>query len=185
MIHPYTYTAEVLSVREWGSYFISFIYLFHFTFMLGHNAGLTLGFLAILMLVNVFVGAYYSWPRTKKTRNWLVARNQKITPIIGRLRRSHLLAGLILLPVFIVVIISGISLIFPNQTQWLLNRPAKATPVVKKQPTGCFLFNGEAFDLTGPLFTFISGLLTTLLSIADGWLWYRRKFRRKKKSHLI
>tara|TARA_R110001583_G_scaffold5272_5_gene28746 strand:+ start:8739 stop:9827 length:1089 start_codon:yes stop_codon:yes gene_type:complete len=255
MIHPYS--AEVLSIREWGSYFTSFIYLFHFTFMLGHNAELTLGFLAILMLVNVFIGAYYGWPRTKKARKWLVAKNQKITPTIGRLRRTHLLTGLISLPVFIVVIISGTSLIFPNQTQWLLDRPIKLNPIIKvqesqpidealwlisakehwpdkqwqritfptaqrpsaeirltddddprktsgsnvlwidpysnavlgeqpyqplsfRQKTAYWLFplhNGEVFDLTGRLFIFISGLLTTGLAVAGGWLWYRRRFR--------
>lgn len=131
MINPYS--AEVVSVREWGSYFTSFIYLFHFTFMLGHNAELALGFLAILMLINVIVGSYYGWPRTHKARKWLLARNAKITPPVGRLRRIHLLAGLVSLPVFTVVIVSGISLVFPNQTSWLLDRPAKANPTMEYQ----------------------------------------------------
>ena len=130
MINPYT--AEVVSVREWGRYFTSFIYLFHYTFMLGHNAELILGFLAILMLVNVVVGAYYAWPRTPKLWRWLLARNNKITPTLGRFRRTHLLTGLISLPVFIVIIISGISLIFPAQTKSLFNRPVKANPIVEK-----------------------------------------------------
>ncbi|HDY85052.1 hypothetical protein LCGC14_0998280 [marine sediment metagenome] len=260
MIHPYT--AEVLSIREWGSYFTSFIYLFHYTFLLGHNAELTLGFLAILMLVNVFVGIYYGWPRSTKAWKWLVAKNQKITPTVGRLRRAHMLAGLISLPVFTVVIISGISLIFPNQTKWLLDRPAKLNPPIQqqnnpsvdedlwlksaknywpdkqwqrinfptqqrpaveirltdasdprktsgsnmlwidpytneviaqqsyqpltvRQKTAFWLFplhNGEAFGLTGRIIIFISGLLTTLLSIAGGWLWYKRKFRPQRNQ---
>jgi uncharacterized iron-regulated membrane protein len=259
MIHPYS--AEVISVRQWGNYFTSFIYLFHFTFLLGHNAELILGFLAILMLINVIVGAYYGWPRTKKAANWLVARNNKITPTVGRLRRAHMLAGLVSLPIFVIVIISGISLIFPNQTQWLLDRPAKVNPIIQKhlslpidedlwlksakeywpdkqwqrinfptpqrpsvdirltdandprktsgsnvlwinpysnvvlaeqgyqpltirQKTAFWLFplhSGEAFNLTGRLVIFISGLLTTILSVAGGWLWYKRKFRRVKK----
>lgn len=131
MINPYN--AEVVSVREWGSYFTSFIYLFHFTFLLGHNGELTLGFLAILMLINVIIGAYYSWPRTHKAWNWLLARNNKITPSVGRLRRTHLVVGLVSLPVFTITIISGLSLIFPAPTNWLLNRPAKANPTIEQQ----------------------------------------------------
>ncbi len=255
MLNPYN--AEVVSVREWGSYFTSFIYLFHYTFMLGHNAELALGFLGFLVLINVIVGAYYGWPRTHKAWNWLLARNNKITPPVGRLRRTHLLAGLVSLPVFTIAIVSGISLIFPAQTDWLLDRPAKANPIIEqqanqsvqednwlisaknywpnkqwqrvifptpqrptvevrlrdsndprkssgsyvlwlnpytnevlaeqnyqamtlRQKTAFWLFplhNGEAFDLTGRLFVFISGLLTTLLTIVGGCLWYKRKFR--------
>jgi uncharacterized iron-regulated membrane protein len=260
MINPYM--AEVVSVREWGAYFTSFIYLFHYTFMLGHNAELALGFLAILMLINVIVVAYYSWPRTRKAWNWLLARNNKITPTVGRFRRAHLLAGLISLPVFTVLIVSGISLIFPAPTNWLLDRPAKANPMIEqhnnqtiqednwlmsanhywpdkqwqrviyptpqrptveirlrntddprktsgsyvlwlnpytnevlaeqnyqamtlRQKTVFWLFplhSGEAFDLTGRLLIFISGLLTIVLTVAGGWLWYKRKFRPQRKA---
>lgn len=260
MINPYT--AEVVSIREWGSYFTSFIYLFHFTFMLGHTAELTLGFFAIIMLINVIVGSYYGWPRTRKAWDWLLAKNTKITPTIGRLRRTHLLTGLISLPIFIVLIVSGISLIFPAQTKWALDRPIKLNPTVQvptttlvnedswlssaqlywpdkqwqrmrfptaqrpaveirfrdandprktsgsnvlwldpvsstviaeqpyqplsvRQKTAFWLFplhSGEAFDLTGRLFVFICGLLTTALSIAGGWLWYCRKYRPKRRN---
>lgn len=128
MINPYT--AEVVSIREWGMYFTSMVYLFHFTFLLGHNMELVLGFLAILMFINVVVGVYYGWPRHRKVWNWLLARNKKVTPTIGKLRRTHILAGLIALPVFPILIISGISLIFPDQTNWLFNRPAKPQPDV-------------------------------------------------------
>jgi uncharacterized iron-regulated membrane protein len=260
MINPYI--AEVVSVREWGSYFTSFIYLFHFTFMLGHNAELALGFLAILMLINVIIGAYYGWPRTDKAWNWLLAKNKKITLAIGRLRRTHLLVGLVSLPVFTVAIVSGLSLIFPAPTNWLLDRPAKANPTIEqqekhsinednwlmsanqywpdkqwqriifptlqsptveirlrdtndprktsgsyvlwlnpytnevlaeqnyqtmtlRQQTAFWLFplhSGEAFNLTGRLLVFISGLLIIALTLAGGGLWLKRKFRPRRKA---
>jgi len=259
MIDPYL--AEVVSVREWGAYFTSFIYLFHYTFMLGHNVELALGFMAILMLINVIVGAYYSWPRTHKAWNWLLAKNNKTTPTVGRFRRAHLLTGLISLPVFTVLIVSGISLIFPAQTTLLLDRPAKADPTIEqhknqtiqednwlisannywpgkqwqrvifptpqrpsveirlrdsndprktsgsyvlwldpytnevlaeqnykvmtiRQKTAFWLFplhSGEAFNLSGRLLIFISGLLTIVLTLAGGGLWIKRKFRPQRK----
>ncbi len=129
MINPFT--ADVVSVREWGSYFTSMVYLFHFTFLLGENMEIILGFLAILMLINVIVGVYYGWPRTKKAWNWLLARTKKTTSTVGRLRRTHIALGLTTLPVFLTLIVSGISLIFPDQTKWLLNRPAKLSPDIK------------------------------------------------------
>ena len=263
MINPYT--ADVVSVREWGSYFTSMIYLFHFTFLLGENMELVLGLLAILMLANVIVGVYYGWPRSKKAWNWLLARTQKSSSTIARLRRTHIALGLISLPVFIVLIITGISLIFPDQTKWLLNRPAKASPDVDwlsnqpiqpdhwlisakqywpekqwqriippcsqspsveirlnadndprktsgsfvlwlnpqtnqilaeqsydtmslRQKTAFWLFplhSGEAFDLTGRIIVFITGIFTAVLSVAGGCLWYRRKFKRQHQKRFI
>ena len=260
MIHPYT--ADVVSVREWGSYFTSMIYLFHFTFLLGESMELVLGFLAILMLINVIVGVYYGWPRSKKAWNWLLARTQKATSTVGRFRRTHIALGLMSLPIFITLIVSGISLIFPDQTKWLLNRPDKASPNVAwladepvqaekwlisakqhwpdkqwqriippteqnpsveirlnaetdpRQTSGSFvlwlnpqtnevlaeqnyndmtvrqksafwlfpLHSGEAFGLTGRILVFASGLFTAILSIAGGWLWYRRKFKRQHQK---
>jgi uncharacterized iron-regulated membrane protein len=47
-----------------------------------------------------------------------------------------------------------------------------------RQKTAFWLFplhSGEAFGLPGRLLIFISGLLTTILVIAGGILWYRRQ----------
>lgn len=57
-------------------------------------------------------------------------------------------------------------------------------PLTFRQKTAYWLFplhNGEVFGVSGRLLIFISGLLTTGLSVAGGWLWYRRKFRRQKR----
>lgn len=122
LIDPYT--AEVTAVREWGSYFTSFIYLLHFTLLLDHYGELFLGFLAILVLINVIIGVYLGWPRSHAAWDWLLARKHRKTPLIGRLRRWHILTGLVSLPVFVMLIVSGISMIFHEQTAALLDRPA-------------------------------------------------------------
>lgn len=257
LINPYT--AEVTAVREWGSYFTSFIYLLHFTLLMGHYGELFLGFLAMLVLVNVIIGVYLGWPRSRAAWDWLLARKHRKTPLIGRLRRWHILTGLVSLPVFVVLIVSGISMIFPEQTEALLDRPhapelrvefdadtpvriddwlpaaqtywpdaewmrisqpTEAMPaagiILKKdddpretsgsymlwlhpqtaevlaeqdysemsirQKTAFWLFplhSGEVFAMPGRLLIFLCGLLTAILSIVGGWLWFKRKFRQK------
>lgn len=255
LIDPYT--AEVTAVREWGAYFTSFVYLLHFTLLMDNYGALFLGFLAILMLVNVVIGIYLGWPKSRAAWDWLLARKHRRTPIIGKLRRWHILTGLISLPVFVVLIVTGISMIFHDQTEALLDRPqppqlqvdfdpdkrieidswlpaarqhwpdaewmrvgqpTEASPAAAitlreaddprhttgsymlwlhpqssevlaehnyselslRQKTAFWLFplhSGEAFAMPGRLLVFICGLLTAILTIAGGWLWYKRKFR--------
>lgn len=257
LIDPYS--AEVTAVREWGTYFTSFIYLLHFTLLLDSYGALFLGFLAILMLFNVIIGVYLGWPKSRAAWDWLLARKHRKTPLIGRLRRWHILTGLISLPVFVVLIVSGISMIFHDQTEALLDRPhppkldvafeagktveinewlpaaqkhwpdaewmrisqpTDAMPaagiILRKdddpretsgsymlwlhpqtaevlaeqdysslslrQKTAFWLFplhSGEVFAMPGRLLVFVCGLLTAILSIVGGWLWYKRKFRQK------
>jgi uncharacterized iron-regulated membrane protein len=224
-----------------------------------HYGELLIGFLALLVLVNVIIGVYLGWPKSRAAWDWLLARKHRQTPLIGRLRRWHIMTGLISLPVFVVLLISGISMIFHEQTEALLDRPAPpeldvkfeagksvqinewlpaaerhwpdaewmrisqpteampATGIILKkdddpretsgsymlwlhpqtsevlaeqdysgmsvrQKTAFWLFplhSGEVFAMPGRLLVFICGLLTTILSIVGGWLWYRRKFRQK------
>ncbi|MTI63942.1 PepSY-associated TM helix domain-containing protein [Methylophaga sp.] len=132
LINPYT--AEVTGIREWGSYFTSFIYRLHFTLLLDRNGSLFLGFLALVLLVNLIIGVYLGWPRSRAARDWLLARKHRKTPLIGKLRRWHILCGLTALPVSIVLIISGVSMIFHDQTEALLNRPAPPQLDVKLDP---------------------------------------------------
>ncbi|WP_438970992.1 PepSY-associated TM helix domain-containing protein [Methylophaga sp.] len=259
LIDPYT--AEVTAVREWGKYFASFVYLLHFTLLLDTYGALFLGFLAMLMFVNVIIGVYLGWPKSKAAWDWLLARKHRQTPLIGRLKRWHIMTGLISLPIFVVLILTGISMIFHDQTEVLFDRPhppelnvhfdteqsididqwlpaAKAhwpeakwlriaqptsnSPAVIvtmrqagdprkttgssqlwlhpqtneviaeqdynaltiRQKTALWLFplhSGEAFNLPGRLLIFLCGLLTSILTLAGGWLWYKRKFRPKRR----
>ncbi|MCX4186977.1 PepSY-associated TM helix domain-containing protein [Methylophaga sp. OBS4] len=255
LIDPFT--AEVTGIREWGNYFTSFIYLLHFTLLMDEYGELFLGFMAILILINLIIGIYLGWPRSKAAWDWLMARNKRVTPFIGKLRRWHILMGLTATPVFVVLIISGISMIFHVQTDTLLSRPhppqlkvdfkpnspinpdnwlpavqqywpdaewmrisppteiSPAAGITLRQPgdprqtTGSSmlwlhpqsstvlaqqqlntmgflpqlsfwlfpLHSGEALGLSGRLLVFITGFLTTALTLVGGWLWYRRKFR--------
>lgn len=259
LINPYT--AEVTAVREWGHYFTSFVYLLHFTLLLDEYGALFLGFLAMLILVNVIIGVYLGWPKSKAAWDWLLARKHRKTPVIGKLRRWHILTGLISLPVFVILILTGISMIFHDQTEAIFDRPQPPKLVVDNDPaqtiaidswlpsvkthwpdaewmrigqpttaspaatitirkandprktggssmlwlhpqtnqvlaeqnydklnvrqkTAFWLFplhSGEALHMPGRLLVFICGLLTTILTIAGGWLWYKRKFRPKRR----
>ncbi len=259
LIDPYT--AEVTAVREWGNYFTSFVYLLHFTLLLDEYGALFLGFLALLILVNVIIGVYLGWPKSKSAWDWLLARKHRQTPVIGKLRRWHILTGLISLPVFVVLNLTGISMIFHDQTEAIFDRPqapvlevnyatdrpfdinnwlpatarhwpeaewmrmtqptttSPAVTVTVRQPgdprkttgssrlwlhpqsneilaeqdyaslssrqkAGFWLFplhSGEAFNLPGRLLVFICGMLTTILTVAGGWLWYKRKYRPRRR----
>jgi len=255
------YTAEVTAVREWGKYFTSFVYLLHFSLLLGDFGLLLVGFVAMLVFINVVIGICLGWPKSKAAWDWLLARKHRKTPLIGKLRRWHILAGLVSLPVFTVLILTGISMIFHEQTEaifdrphapdlevdynigqaiaindWLpaakahwpnsewmrIGQPTTASPAVTvtvrkhddprkttgssllwlhpqtnqvlaeqdytsltiRQKAGFWLFplhSGEVFNMPGRLLVFICGLLTTILTIAGGWLWYKRKFRPKRR----
>lgn len=129
LIDPFT--ADVTGIREWGSYFTSFIYLLHFTLLLDSYGAFFLGFLAILVLFNIIIGVYLGWPRSSKGWNWLLAKNHRTTPIIGTLRRWHILIGLLSLPVLVVLTVSGISMIFHDQTEALLDRPQPPTLTIE------------------------------------------------------
>lgn len=259
LIDPYT--AKVTGTREWGTYFTSFIYLLHFTLLMGTNGALFLGLLAIVVLINIIIGVYLGWPKSRKGWNWLLARQDRKTPLIGLLRRWHILIGLLSLPVLVVLTVSGISMIFHDQTESLLNRPQapkleisntdnspididqwlpsaeqfwpeaewmRISPPTANSPTAALtlrkaddprhttgsymlwlnpsnsevlaeqdysqlslrqktafwlfpLHSGEAFGMTGRILVFICGLLAAGLTIAGGWLWYRRQFRRRER----
>lgn len=122
MVDPYT--ANVTGIREWGTYFTSFIYRFHFTLLAGRKGEVLLGLLALILLINLALGAYLGWPKSRAAWAWLANKQRKASRAVGQYRRLHISIGLVVIPFLCILSITGLSMIFPDVTASLLTRPA-------------------------------------------------------------
>lgn len=121
-------TGEVLGQRQWGEYLTSFLYMFHHTLWLGKPGKLTLGFSAIGMVVLLLTGLYIWWPRGQGRHQWKAALSIKSKAgLLRRLFDLHRVAGIYGLIVLLVVVCTGIYMVFPDTIRsWT----AGATPPV-------------------------------------------------------
>lgn len=107
------YTGSVLSRdREWGTYFVSFIYELHESLLIDKLGRTLVGFVAIFLLVSIGTGVYLWWPRSGKVR-------QAFLPVQGgsRIRRHyqwHKLGGAYSAIVLAVLAFTGVYLAFPT-----------------------------------------------------------------------
>ncbi len=107
------YTGFVLSRdREWGMYFVSFIYELHESLLIDKLGRTLVGFVAIFLLVSIGTGVSLWWPRSGKVR-------QAFFPVAGasRIRRQyqwHKLSGAYGAIVLAVLAFTGVYLAFPT-----------------------------------------------------------------------
>lgn len=105
------YTGEVLGERRSGSYFASYVYMMHHTLLLGNNGKMLVGYSGIGILLMLGIGVYLWWPQEGRWRKALtVKRGAKRT---RRLLDLHRVGGIYGLVVMVVVVFSGMSIIFP------------------------------------------------------------------------
>ena len=62
-VHPAT--GEVLAVRDWGSYFTSFIYRIHLSFFAGEPGADAVGYVGLGVTLMLIAGLYLWWPRKR------------------------------------------------------------------------------------------------------------------------
>lgn len=105
-------TARPLSNRQWGSFFVSFIYELHQELLLGKPGEVFVGILALFLLLSIGSGLYLWWPSPGKLRRALTFQSD------GSLIRQHYdlhkltgLAGAILLT---LLALTGFYLEFPT-----------------------------------------------------------------------
>lgn len=129
-LHPAT--GAVIGQRQWGEYLTSFLYMFHHTLWLGKTGKLILGYSAIGMVVLLVTGIYVWWPRGRGWHQWKAALT--IKPHAGVLRRLfdlHRVAGIYGLLVLLVVVSTGIYIVF---TEVIRSWVPGTTSIVKMLP---------------------------------------------------
>ncbi len=107
------YTGSILSRdREWGTYFVSFIYELHESLLIDELGRTLVGFAAIFLLISIGTGLFLWWPRSGRVR-------QAFLPVLGgsRIRRHyqwHKLTGAYSAIVLTVLAFTGLYLAFPT-----------------------------------------------------------------------
>lgn len=107
-LHPYT--GDMLGMREYGTYFTSYIYMLHHTLLMGQTGKLILGYAGIGVLLMLFTGLYLWWPQNGQWRKAVTikrgARKSR------RLLDIHRVGGIYGLAVLCVSVFTGLSIIF-------------------------------------------------------------------------
>lgn len=115
-IHPGT--AEVLAVRGWGEYPVTWIYHFHLAFLAGHAGEILVGILGICMLFFCISGVVIWWPKNGAWKRAFTIRRDA-----GTFRFNfdlHKVIGIYFLPLFIVLAFTGIEIVWHEPVENLV-----------------------------------------------------------------
>lgn len=105
-------SADVLAVRTWGEYPVSWLYSLHFTLLAGTPGKMIVGLLGILLLFFCISGVVIWWPRKGRWRRALMIRRDRGTYLFNL--DLHKATGIYLLPVLATVAFSGVAIVFPG-----------------------------------------------------------------------
>lgn len=127
-------TAEVLAVRTWGEYPVSWLYTLHYTLLAGPAGKFTVGILGILLLFFCLSGIVIWWPRQGRWRRALTIRRNRGSYLFNF--DLHKTAGLYLLPLLAAVSFSGVAIVFPDNVASLVSiaLPIGHYPAPRSQP---------------------------------------------------
>lgn len=128
--------AEVLAVRQWGEYPVSWVYRLHYTLLAGTTGKYVVGASGLFLLFFCLSGLYIWWPRRGQWRQALTIKRGS-----GAFRLNydlHKTIGLYLLPVLAVVAFSGVSLVFHGPVESLVGSvlPLDERPSPSSEPGG-------------------------------------------------
>lgn len=105
-------TARPLSDRQWGTFFVSFIYEVHQELLLGKPGEVFVGILALFLLLSVGSGLYLWWPSPGKLRRALTF--QPDGSLIRQHYDLHKLTGLVGAILLTLLALTGFYLEFPD-----------------------------------------------------------------------
>lgn len=105
-------TAQALSDRRWGAFFVSFMYELHQELLLGKSGETFVGIMALFLLLSIISGLYLWWPKPEKLRRALTFQSG------GSLIRTHYdihkLTGLAAAMLLSLLALTGFYLEFPT-----------------------------------------------------------------------
>ena len=106
------YSGHVMSERQWGTYFVSFIYELHKSLLLGDTGETVVGILAFLLMLSVGTGLYLWWPSPGKLRRAFSFKSG--SSVIRRHYDLHKLSGLSSALILLLLAFTGFYLEFPS-----------------------------------------------------------------------
>ncbi|KAF0805953.1 PepSY-associated TM helix domain-containing protein [Alcanivorax sp. S71-1-4] len=174
-------TAQVLAVRQWGAYPMSWVYRLHYTLLSGSTGKYVVGVCGLFLLFFCLSGLYLWWPRAGRWRRAFTVRRD-----LGAFRFNHDLhqvAGVVLLPVMLIVAFSGTALVFPAQVTALVRAvlPVEAPQKVSLAATGEPVSFDAAIDAARRVFPEAT---LTRIDFPDGpGNGYRVAFRQAGEGH--
>lgn len=109
-VHVNPYTAEVLAVRVWGQYTMTFIYYLHHSLLAGEYGHYLVGALGVVMLFFIISGVVIWWPRKQRWRRaFTIKRDGGSFRFLFDLHKT---TGIYLALLLLVSASTGFSLVF-------------------------------------------------------------------------
>lgn len=129
-------TGEVLAVRIWGKYTMTWLYRLHYTLLAGKTGKYIVGSAGVVLLFFVISGLILWWPKRARFKKSLRVNTQK-----GPFRLHydlHKVVGIYTLPVVLVIAFSGVSLVFFSSIKAAVSLvlPVEKPPVFSITPNG-------------------------------------------------
>ncbi|NML93995.1 PepSY-associated TM helix domain-containing protein [Novosphingobium olei] len=120
--------SRVLREAAWGSYAMTWIYDLHMQLAAGPAWRDVVGWAGLIILVLLLTGLWAWWPRG----SWRKAlRYKRGASFVRTLRDIHKLAGLASLPLLLMLVVTGVMLALPDQSNAVLTQvtgPIDETP---------------------------------------------------------
>ena len=118
-------TGEILGDRPWLT-FMKATRLFHMELLAGKIGKEVTGYLAIFLTLSIVIGVVLWWPKNGKYKRALQVKSSSGTPRL--MRDLHNVAGMYFLIVLAMVCVTGLTIIFPRQAQWVVEWVMPAPP---------------------------------------------------------
>lgn len=125
MINPFS--TEVLGIREYGNYPMSFIYGLHYTLSLGDVGKKFMGVVGLSLLGSLLSGLYLWWPKLSNLFQQLTFKRS-----VNGLRfiyELHKTIGIYISIVLIAITLSGVYMIFPHYVKPLVTKISPLTEI--------------------------------------------------------
>ncbi|MCP5139107.1 MAG: PepSY domain-containing protein [Chromatiales bacterium] len=121
-------TTEILGSRPYFT-FIKAVKMFHFELLGGRTTKVVMGFMGLAFLAMMLAGAVLWWPGRKKLLRSLRFKTTSQTPRL--IRDIHTVFGVYFLVVLLMVCVTGLVVIFPQQSATILGVFTDATATAR------------------------------------------------------
>jgi uncharacterized iron-regulated membrane protein len=136
-------TLAVTSSRFWGDYAMTWMFDFHYTFLMGRAGQTAVGVAGFFMAASLMTGLYLWWPSA--VRFWRAVRPVLRRSPVLRTYDLHVLTGLYGWLVLLVLALTGSALALPQTTQRMLALWSDPQPAVQAlsglMPAGAVMLN--------------------------------------------
>ena len=104
---------------------IDWVYDFHTSLLLGHNGSYLLGAIGVLSILMLITGLSHWWPARMDSTVWQLKRSRNR---LRNWRQWHSVPGVLIAPLLLVLIFSGIVQVFSTPLRTLLGPTASLAP---------------------------------------------------------